>query len=215
MKFFKENIDPKIEKKDNVVDPNRFPTLKDSTYPKETNKELKIPTTFPDILKETKIEVRYLDHLPKSNGIWTGERGNSDWIPNADYIPPGKNAGDGGTNPDKKNWGQIFKKYKIEKITFKDGDPDFSPVSKGEVKIDDFSTDRDYNFSQADEKLAKEKGYSPEEVEKWRKENKYTWHELRDCKTMQKVPREVHNHVEHSGGISELKNKENNEVKGE
>ena len=53
--------------------------------------------------------------------------------------------------------------------------------------------------------MANQKGCSPEEVAKWREENKYTWHECRDCMTMQKVPREVHGNIPHSGGISEIK----------
>lgn len=55
-------------------------------------------------------------------------------------------------------------------------------------------------FDQADEKLADQRGCTPEEVAKWREENKYTWHECKDCKTMQKVPTEVHGNISHSGG---------------
>lgn len=40
------------------------------------------------------------------------------------------------------------------------------------------------------------------------KENKYTWHEKSDCKTMQKVPTEVHGNVRHEGGISEIKSQQ-------
>ena len=43
------------------------------------------------------------------------------------------------------------------------------------------------------------------------KENKYSWHECKDCKTMQLVPIEVHGNIEHKGGISEMKAK-NKEV---
>ena len=53
------------------------------------------------------------------------------------------------------------------------------------MEIDDFTDDRPSNFAQADEALAKQRGCSPEEVKKWREENGYTWHECRDCKTMQ------------------------------
>jgi hypothetical protein len=131
-------------------------------------------------------------------GTWSGERGNSNWHPDPEYIPPDKN----GTNPDQLPWKDIMDKYGIDHIPFKDGEPDFSAVSKGTVEITDFSTDRDANFSQADEELAKQKGCTPEEVAKWRKDNGYTWHERNDCKTMDKVPTEVHGNVSHSGGIS-------------
>lgn len=98
-----------------------------------------------------------------------------------------------------------MEKYDIDGVDFKDGNPDFSEVSKGEVKIDDFSESRDSNFSQADEKLAETKECTPEEVASWRKDNGYTWHECKDCQTMQKVPTEVHGNIPHSGGISEIK----------
>lgn len=139
--------------------------------------------------------------LPKSGGEWTGERGNSDWKPNPNLEPADKH----GTNPEHKTWEEIMEQYDIESISFKDGEPDFSEVSKGEVEIDDFTDDRDFNFTQADEKMAEQRGCTPEEVAQWRKENKYTWHECGDCKTMQKVPTEVHGNVPHSGGVSEYK----------
>lgn len=61
------------------------------------------------------------------------------------------------------------------------------------------------NFDKADIELAKQRGCTPEEVAKWRKENGYTWHECKDMKTMQKVPSQVHNNISHSGGISAAK----------
>lgn len=138
------------------------------------------------------------------NGSWDDFRGNSMWRPDREAIPTRY-------NPDGLTWGEILDKYGIEGIEYKDGDPDFSPVSKGEVEIDDFTDDRTSNFAQADEALAKQKGCSPEDVKKWREENGYTWHECRDCKTMQKVPREIHNNMDHSGGVSEYKKAHSNE----
>ncbi len=138
------------------------------------------------------------------NGSWTDSRGDSMWIPDDDAVPTRY-------NPNGLTWRQILDKYNIEGIEYKDGDPDFSPISKGEVQIDDFTDDRSSNFAQADEALAKKRGCSPEEVKKWRQENGYTWHECRDCKTMQKVPSEVHNNMDHSGGVSEYKKNQNSE----
>ncbi len=132
------------------------------------------------------------------NGSWDGFRGNSVWMPDRNAMPTRY-------NPDKLSWGQILDKRGIDGIGYTDGDPDFSPISKGKVEIDDFTDDRISNFSQADEALAKQKGCSPEDVKKWRDENGYTWHECRDCKTMQKVSRDVHNNMDHSGGVSEYK----------
>lgn len=138
-----------------------------------------------------------------NGGHWEGERGNSKWFPNRDEIP--KNPL---TNPDGLTWGQILDKYGIDGIEFKNGEPDFSPVAKGTVEIDHF-TDNRYgkggNFDQACERLAEQGGCTKEEVKAWMKENKYTWHERSDCKTMDKVPTEIHGNIRHSGGISEAK----------
>lgn len=133
-----------------------------------------------------------------NNGHWDGERGDSNWYPDPDYVP-------GKGNPEGKTWSEILDKYGIDHIPFKDGEPDFSEISKGNVEIEPFSDSRTDNFDKADIELAKQRGCTPEEVAKWRKENGYTWHECKDMKTMQKVPSEVHNNVPHSGGISESK----------
>ena len=145
--------------------------------------------------------------LPKTNGTWTGEEGNSKWVPDPEYVPQEKsrNPEKPYSNPDNITLQDILRKYGLDGIDFIDGEPDFSKLSKGDVEISDFSDDRNENFYQADEKLAEQKGCSPEDVEKWRKENNYTWHECADCKTMQKVPNEVHANIPHSGGISVIK----------
>lgn len=137
-------------------------------------------------------------NCPKENGKWDGERGNSKWVPDSDYVPQKK-------NPEQKTWKEILDKYGIDGIVYKDGEPDFSEISKGDVEIEAFSANRDDNFDKADIELAKQKGCKPKDVEKWRKENGYTWHECKDMKTMQKVPSIVHNNVSHRGGISEAK----------
>ena len=107
-------------------------------------------------------------------------------------------------------FGEILDKFNIEnqKILFKEGYPDFSGISKGEVQIDEFTSSRADNFTQADEKLSKQWEISPEDVATWRKENRYTWHECEDCKTMQLVPSEIHGNVNHFGGVSIAKSRE-------
>ena len=132
------------------------------------------------------------------NGHWESERGNSKWYPDEDYVPARY-------NPNELSWKQIWEKYGIDGIEYRDGQPDFSGIAKAEVRIDDFSDDRASNFVQADEQAALQRGCTPGEVKKWRHENGYTWHECRDCETIQKVPGEVHNNMDHSGGISEYK----------
>ncbi len=103
-------------------------------------------------------------------------------------------------------WSEIFKLYNIHNIKFKNNYPDFSFISKGTVKVKDFCEDRDDNFDSADEMLALNRGCTKADVRRWRKQNKYTWHEREDCKTMDKVPALVHGNIPHSGGISIIKN---------
>lgn len=170
----------------------------------EIKSQSKIETTSTERL-DTKIKIEKAGFLPKNGGEWTKEAGDSDWKPDPDVEPGDRN----GTNSEHKTWGEIMGKYGFDSIPFKDGDPDFSEVSKGQVEIDDFTDDRDANFDQADEKLAEQRGCTPEEVAKWRKENGYTWHECKDCTTMQKVPTEVHGNIPHSGGVSEYKSQNN------
>ena len=67
---------------------------------------------------------------------------------------------------------------------------------------------REVNFVQADRKLAEQLNSSQElakklgiesgeitekDIRKFRKKNKFTWHELNDCKTMQLVPSKINN----------------------
>lgn len=148
--------------------------------------------------------------LPKEGGEWSSEAGDSTWLPNEDEIPkrpPGN----------EKTWGEILKKYEVDGIEFKDGEPDFTPFSEGTVEIEDFTDDRNANFTQADEKLAEQwtaekkdgKDWSAQDVKEYRRENQLSWHERSDMKTLDLTPQEVHGNVPHSGGISALKNSQN------
>jgi len=149
--------------------------------------------------------------LPENGGEWSGEKGNSTWEPNRDEIPkrpPGN----------EKTWGKILDKYEVDGIEFKDGEPNFSTVSEGTVEIDDFTEDRNGNFTQADENLAERwteeakdgKEWLAQDIKDYRKENNLSWHERSDMKTLDLVPQEVHGNVPHSGGISAAKNNLNN-----
>lgn len=146
---------------------------------------------------------------PEKDGSWDGERANSTWHPDRDYTPAEKsrNPEKPYSNPEHKTWGELMDKYGIDGITFKDGFPDFGPVSKGDVQIDGFETGgaeaKNRNFAQADVKMAEQRGCSPDEVRQWRKENNYTWHECEDKMTMQKVPNEIHANISHDGGRSQ------------
>ncbi len=138
-------------------------------------------------------------HLPRNEGKWSGEVGNSTWNPDRDSVPKVY-------NPENKTWGQILDENNIDGIPFKNGEPDFSGISKGTAEIKFFSKYRDFNFMQADMKLSKQLGKEDyREISKWRDENQYTWHERSDCKTMDLVPSEVHSNIPHSGGVSKIK----------
>lgn len=146
--------------------------------------------------------------IPKSEGTWTGEPGNSTWVPDKDAVPKVY-------NPDEKTWGQILEENEIGGIDFNDGEPDFSTVAEETVEIDDYSEDRSDNYDAADEALADKwnaeakdgkTDWTKEDIAKYREDNKLSWHECADMKTMQLVPREIHLNVPHEGGISMAKN---------
>ncbi|WP_353056152.1 HNH endonuclease [Priestia koreensis] len=99
-------------------------------------------------------------------------------------------------------------------MDYSDAVPDFSPVSKGRVEIEGMSIDRDANFKKADELLAEKWGVTPKEVRKWRKQNKYTWHEDNDLKTMDLVPSVINSKFGHLGGVSEAGKAEKKLIEG-
>lgn len=172
-------------------------------------REEKIPTGSFDKTetdKTNEVSEKKLPATPENNGHWEGDRGNSKWIPNGDYVPPEKKPEKPYSNPDNLTWKEIMDKYGIDGITFKDGFPDFSEISKGTVEIEGFETggnsEKNRNFQKADIVMAEQRGCSPDDVKKWRQENNYTWHECEDKKTMMKVPNEVHANVKHDGGRS-------------
>ena len=122
---------------------------------------------------------------------------------------------------------RILDEAGIEGIQYKNGIPDFSPVSKAQFKIDHMlggngkrGTDaRRANFAQADQKLADKLNVSPEmawefgmepggikarDIERYREKYKLTWHELNDVKTIQLVPSVINNKFGHLGGVREI-----------
>lgn len=135
----------------------------------------------------------------RSKGEWVGTPGDSIFIPKKGEAQ------------------EALKKFKQDGIVYKDGEPDFRKVSEATVKIKDMTSDRPYNFRQADEACAKQwndnkrdnrTDWIPRDVNKWRKENRYSWHERLDMKTMDLVQRDVHEECKHYGGVSECKKRE-------
>ena len=150
----------------------------------------------------------YEGRLPLTGGVWSGDPGNSEWYPDRKETP-----GNPLYNPEGRTWAEILDDNGVDGISFKNGEPDFSEVSEGTVDIDDFSSERNLNYTQADEKLAATwsgegkdgNTWAPDDVKIYRQENKLTWHERTDMKTMDLVPRDLHGGVPHAGGISEIK----------
>ncbi|MGO1093696.1 HNH endonuclease [Priestia megaterium] len=96
----------------------------------------------------------------------------------------------------------------VDGVEYKNGMPDFSPFSKGEIKLGNMTNDRKLNFSTADEELAKkwstpEQKWTAEDIADWREDNRYTWHELNDLETIQLVPSKINSVFKHFGGVGE------------
>ena len=159
--------------------------------------------------------IKFKPRLPKRNGHWTGEPGNSTWVPDPQHKPKNK----GYNNMKDKNMEQIMKEQKVKGIPYKDGIPDFSSVSKGKVSFDwekelgkdgvkkltGPKKDRKELHEKAFEKLAKEWGMTVDEVKNFKEVNNLVWHEDIDCKTLQLIPREIHDNINHTGGVSLFK----------
>lgn len=152
-----------------------------------------------------------LDRTPSienPNGKWSGDRRESMFIPTADRVR------------------EILRNKGLEGINYKDGIPDFNPISEAKVTIQGMSQHRLSqmgengerivgNYEKADTECAKawnleqrdgKDDWTHQDVKKWREANEYTWHEHNDMKTCSLVPTEVHKVCSHLGGVSEIKN---------
>jgi NAD+--asparagine ADP-ribosyltransferase len=131
-----------------------------------------------------------------TNGKWEGDIGNSLCIANHQEIINSQ------------------KEFGIRGINYKNGIPDFSPISIAEVKIPDMSEIRHRNFSQADSLLAAQwnkdmkdgkSDWIKKDIKEYRHNNHYSWHECNDMKTCQLVKTDIHLEYKHLGGVSECK----------
>ena len=145
-------------------------------------------------------------------GQYEGERGESKFIP-SDATEAGRKAL------------EKLSEYGTNGVEYKNAEVDFSKCSEATVKIDKMTDNmanyRDEdgdiclgNFAQADIKCAElwskeckdgKNDWTPEDVENWRKEHNCSWHERCDTKTMDLVPREIHDFFKHSGGRAECR----------
>lgn len=152
---------------------------------------------------------------PKEDSIlgkWEGDRGESKFVPNSETLE-GKAAID---KLDEKG---------LDGIEFKNAEPDFSKCAESTVEIDHMTENRDDyysadgtlqqgNFTQADIKCAEKwnseakdgrTDWDARSVNEWRHENRCSWHERCDTRTMDLVPYDIHSHCKHLGGVSECK----------
>lgn len=135
----------------------------------------------------------FVQRIPISDGKWTGEPGNSKWVPDDHRVLS-----------DQQSIKDLKDKYGRDGIPFKDREPDFSEVAHETVKIENFTNQRHKNFAQADKKFAEKKGITPAEARQFRKDNQLSWHERSELGVMDLVPQDIHNAIPHSGGISKI-----------
>ena len=152
-------------------------------------------------------------NIPTSGGLWTGEPGDSIWIPDDSVIPPDK----GYSNMHGKTWRQIKSENNIRGISFSDGRADFRPVTRQEVTFDwerelgkdgirhiVETGDRQYLHEAGFALLASKLGKSVQEVKEYKERLNLVWHEEPDCETLRLVAREVHDNIRHFGGVAML-----------
>ena len=159
-------------------------------------------------------------HLPtEKTGRVEGERGDSAFYPNdEDALEKMKEYGQ--DHVDYRNGDPDFSPFTKHDTPFgeMDGQVEIAHMTDNREnpswefgrRPDGTKHDPNYdlgNFTQADLELSRKMNgkMSPEEIEKFRKDNNLTWHECPDGKTMQLVPAEIHDACRHSGGVSEQK----------
>lgn len=146
-----------------------------------------------------------IDRTPSETsdrGEWTGERGESTYIPSDQEMK------------------ELLAQFELEGIEYKNGIPDFSKCSACTVEIDNMGSTRygeDGNFAQCDAKAAEQwnkegrdgkTDWTARDVKKWREENGYSWHERNDMKTCDLIPTKVNDYFGHLGGVAECKKRD-------
>jgi RHS repeat-associated protein len=127
-----------------------------------------------------------LSRLPRSDGYWDGEPGNSNWFSNKSEV---KNITGG------------------EGVPFKDGHADFSKWSQGNFEFDNL-TGHDTDFDLVHGRLKEDFGLkSKAEAKRLMRRLGVTAHHHQDMKTIQLIPTDLHGNVPHEGGASKLRNR--------
>lgn len=164
-----------------------------------------LQSAFEDLWKRGKFY-----YAPKRNGIWSGEEKNSLWIPDDSCVPiKGLYS-----NIHLKTWKRIKKENKFKGLRFEKGRALFVDVADKVVRIDNFddlidprdSTNRERLHEEAFRLLAEIMGVKKvDDVRKYKEGKNLVWHEDHDCCTLYLVPREIHDNINHFGGVGMLK----------
>ncbi|EKT4565738.1 RHS domain-containing protein, partial [Pseudomonas putida] len=98
---------------------------------------------------------------------------------------------------DGRTW--VYKDWEGNVVRYPDGHPDFTPFERQQVDVPDLKGNHGKNpggdFGKADALAPQGKAdYS-----------KNTWHHHENMKTMQEVPKKIHNRFTHSGGVKNMK----------
>lgn len=142
-----------------------------------------------------------IKRTPKNNplrGYWTGERGNSTYVPtnNQDEII------------------KILNQYNTHGIKYQQGIIDLNPCSIATVSLEKMYITRYKNFKNCDMLCADLWNYSNflnkhdwthTKVKHYRKQYFYSWHECNDCVHCELVPTKINAFFLHFGGIAECK----------
>ena len=148
-------------------------------------------------------------------GYYTGTRGESKYIPCTRTVEGVVVT-------------EILKNYGLDGIEYRNAEPDFEVCSEAIVQINNMTEFRDPyidkngvqqpgNFSYADQELATawsavgrdgKTDWTEEDIKKYRKANRLTWHEKCDAKTMVLVRSEINLYFQHSGGCAECKRRD-------
>lgn len=135
-------------------------------------------------------------------GIWEGQRGESKFMP---------------SDGDMKC---ILQKFKMDGVTYKNAIPDFSNCSEQTLKIDHMTENRrgiGNNFDQCDHRCAEiwsnvnkdgKSEWTPRDVQQWRQEMEYSWHERNDMETCDLIPTKINDYFGHLGGVSECRKRD-------
>lgn len=142
-------------------------------------------SSFNDRIKQT----------PINNGEWSGERGHSTWIPDTEDVAEQLDA------------------YGVDGIEYRDGFPDFSPVTEYEHQLQEelYENGDTAQFNDCNNALSSHLENNPEfsanfdddqleAIRAGEKPSGYTWHHDVEPGNMQLVPTRIHQSCGHYGG---------------